>query len=228
LAAQHQPHITPVTPSNRLSPWERLLCSIPRVQRDESPAIGVRALSHRHPESPRLLRGEGSAFSVWRGARLMRARTPVVEANLWCKPGNDDRPSSRPEPLLPLFRFQLQVGHLLQEKRAVEAQLACVHDAICFLVACSRTDFVSCGLRSSFFSEASSARKAASEFLSFTTFHRSLIAFHFVPALLGPRASAVLLPKAGAVCLVYVFLTDIGRFSRNATTSALFIFKPPL
>jgi hypothetical protein len=27
---------------------------------------------------------------------------------------------------------------------------------------------------------------------------------------------------------IYVFLTDIGRFSRNAVTRALFTFKPPL
>jgi hypothetical protein len=32
----------------------------------------------------------------------------------------------------------------------------------------------------------------------------------------------------GAIWLVYVLLTDIGRFCKNAVTSALFICKPPL
>ena len=46
--------------------------------------------------------------------------------------------------------------------------------------------------------------------------------------ILSLRCTAVVAPKDGAKCEVYDFLTDIGRFSRNAVTIALFIFKPPL
>jgi len=41
----------------------------------------------------------------------------------------------------------------------------------------SLTDFVSCGFANFFFSKATSAKNAASDFFSLGTFHRSLIAF---------------------------------------------------
>jgi hypothetical protein len=61
-------------------------------------------------------------------------------------------------------------------------------------------------------------------------FHRNPITFHFLlPSLEGVvRSGGRLVAKAGAFWLVYVFFTDIGRFSRNAASCALFICKPPL
>jgi len=64
----------------------------------------------------------------------------------------------------------------IAENRVVEVQLTCVHDAICFFVAFSLTDFVSCGFANIFFSAATSAKNEASDFFSLGTFHRSLIA----------------------------------------------------
>jgi len=77
------------------------------------------------------------------------------------------------------------------KNRVIVTQQTCVHDAICFFVAFSLTDFVSCGFASFFFSAATSAKNAASDFLSLGTFHRSLIAFTFssFPRLQQPQPS---------------------------------------
>jgi hypothetical protein len=64
----------------------------------------------------------------------------------------------------------------IPENRVIATQQTCVHDAICFFVAFSLTDFVTCGFASFFLTLATSAKNAASDFFSLGTFHRSLIA----------------------------------------------------
>jgi|HubBroStandDraft_6_1064221.scaffolds.fasta_scaffold07392_10 hypothetical protein len=57
----------------------------------------------------------------------------------------------------------------IAENRVVEPQLTCVHDAICFFVAFSLTDFVTCGFASCFFTLATSSKNAVPGFFSLGT-----------------------------------------------------------
>ena len=105
------------------------------------------------------------------------------------------------------LRYSLRPGATLirtyctriAENRVVEAQLTCVHDAICFFVAFSRTDFVSCGFANFFFSASTSAKNVASGFFALDMFHQSLIAFLFssFPQLQQPQPSGYCGPFRG-------------------------------
>jgi hypothetical protein len=63
----------------------------------------------------------------------------------------------------------------MPENRVIATQKAFVHDAICFFVAFSLTDFVSWGFISFLLTLATSAKNAASDFFSLSTIHHSLI-----------------------------------------------------
>lgn len=65
----------------------------------------------------------------------------------------------------------------IPENPVAAAQLTCVHDAICFFVAFSLTDFVSCGVASILFSRATSPKNAAFGFFPLGMFRQNSIAF---------------------------------------------------
>jgi hypothetical protein len=90
--------------------------------------------------------------------------------------------------------LQPKTGHPSRQAnyvRATRPQLTRAQDAICFFVAFSLTDFVSCGFASVFFSSANIAKNAASGFFSLGMFHQSLIASYLssFPPLPQPQPS---------------------------------------